>query len=601
MADETAQAVPAILATGLRPDRGLLPIYADHPSNLFTLLGDELLAPCEGVGDEALPRAALRALATVHRQSPRVARIRPERRVVLHLLLPEDLESDLPAVDQTFSGFNDAGGSAAQAGAGRTFGRVIETGSRSEIFGTFLRGIHAQRGRPTLHFHHSQLPHVPWEYLPSGQSYRASRQPTIPGAAPPPWSRQPIVTRQSFDRYLLQVGYVDRLVGAGGPQAAADRALPALPDRAGIRSRGQLPSRPATRLVTRRNFPDLAGVPLMIKAPDQREGRIVDTPARTVDILPTIADHLSTRLPWSHDGRSLVSDSPAGPALLRVDSFDGDVLRSAYARYRADLRLAVERELSLGRRPDLYGHAATDLPAAARGRAEISYDGLDQYASVDPHGASVPTFVSGRLRGDATAGRRLAVVVNGRIRAVTETYRDSGEISFGAMIPVGSLRSGRNEVQVFGIRDGPAGLALVPFTSGDRRLVERDDRTFIQSPSGASIELRPGAVDGFVETMATLAGRATVVQGWAADVERRQPAERVLLFSNGRLLDDEPTSKLRRDLVKLHGRGLRRAGFVLGAGRRRGGELPSLDSLRVVAVIGDRASELEVLDGAQED
>ena len=276
----------------------------------------------------------------------------------------------------------------------------------------------------------------------------------------------------------------------------------------------------------------------------------MDTPARTVDILPTIADHLATRLPWSPDGRSLVAGSPAGSALLRVDSFDGDVLRSGYARYRADLNLAVKREIGLGRRPSLYGRAAGELPSAGRGEAEISYDGLDQFASVDPHGASVPTFVSGRLRGDATAGRRLAVVVNGRIRAVTETYRDSGEISFGAMIPVGSLRSGRNEVQVFGIRDGPAGLALVPFTSGDRRLVERDDRTFIQSPSGASIELRPGAVDGFVETMATLAGRATVVQGWAADVERRQPAERVLLFSNGRLLDDEPTSKLRRDLVK---------------------------------------------------
>ena len=598
VADETAQAVPAIL-TGLRPDHGLLPIYSDHPRNLFTLLGDSYSLHVR----ESVTRLCPERLCEPSRPSTasRLESLASDLSAVsLHLLLPEDLESDLPAVDQTFSEFGDAEGGDAQAGAGRTFGRVIETGSRSEIFGTFLRGIHAGGARPTLHLHHSQLPHVPWEYLPSGQSYRASRQPTIPGAAPPPWSREPIVTRQSFGRYALQVGYVDRLVGQVVDRLRRTglyrRSLVVLTSDHGVSFR---PGQPR-RLVTKRNFADLAGVPLIIKAPDQRRGRIVDTPALTVDILPTIADHLSTRLPWSHPGRSLIADPESAAGRLRIDSFDGDVLRSGYSRYREDLSAAVARELRLGRRTSgLEGRLAADLASAGRDGAEISYDAPDRYLSVDPRAALVPTFVSGRLRGDAAAGRRLAVVVNGRIRAVTETYRSEGEISFGAMIPVRSLRRGRNQVEVFGIREGRAGLALVPFKSGDRRLVERDGRTFIQSPSGESIEVRPGAVGGFVETLATVGGRVVVAQGWAADAERGQPAERLLLFSGGRLLDDEVPSKSRPDLVKAYGPKLRRAGFLLGAGAPRGGELPDLDSLRVVAVLGKRASELDVLDDAK--
>ena len=59
------------------------------------------------------------------------------------------------------------------------------------------------------------------------------------------------------------------------------------------------------RTINRRTFGEIAGVPLFIKAPGQRAGRIVDAPARTIDILPTVADQLGVAMPWEVEGRSL--------------------------------------------------------------------------------------------------------------------------------------------------------------------------------------------------------------------------------------------------------------------------------------------------------
>ncbi len=58
------------------------------------------------------------------------------------------------------------------------------------------------------------------------------------------------------------------------------------------------------RLATHENFPDIASVPMFVKAPGQAEGRVDDSPVRTIDVLPTIADLLELRSGWDFDGRS---------------------------------------------------------------------------------------------------------------------------------------------------------------------------------------------------------------------------------------------------------------------------------------------------------
>ena len=55
-------------------------------------------------------------------------------------------------------------------------------------------------------------------------------------------------------------------------------------------------------------------VPLFIKAPHQSSGIVETTPARTIDVLPTVAEHLGIELPWQHQGQPLTRKSENAPA-----------------------------------------------------------------------------------------------------------------------------------------------------------------------------------------------------------------------------------------------------------------------------------------------
>jgi arylsulfatase A-like enzyme len=56
------------------------------------------------------------------------------------------------------------------------------------------------------------------------------------------------------------------------------------------------------REISEAKFPDIANLPLLVKLPRQRRGRVDERYARTIDVLPTIADALDVQLPFDVDG-----------------------------------------------------------------------------------------------------------------------------------------------------------------------------------------------------------------------------------------------------------------------------------------------------------
>jgi arylsulfatase A-like enzyme len=56
------------------------------------------------------------------------------------------------------------------------------------------------------------------------------------------------------------------------------------------------------RRVTRSTAPAILSVPFFLKLPGQRRGGISERFVRAVDVAPTIAAALGTRLPWRVDG-----------------------------------------------------------------------------------------------------------------------------------------------------------------------------------------------------------------------------------------------------------------------------------------------------------
>ncbi|HKH17863.1 MAG TPA: sulfatase-like hydrolase/transferase [Solirubrobacteraceae bacterium] len=442
--DLTTEAVPAQL-TGEQPQAGSLPTTRDHPRSLFTLFEhSHRLTVIEPITDLCPARLCEDVRPGV---TDRLRSLESDLEVVVqHLLLPEDLRDGLPAIDRVWEGFE----ARSVAGAGELRGGanlkrdVLARLARDDATAGFERAIASLErpgSRPPLLFVHSTLPHGPWRFLPDGREYPIEGV-EYPGLASKGWIGPQWQVDQGFQRHVLQVQYIDRLVGRLLDRLRVrglfdDAVIVVTADHGASFVTGQ-PRRPASRA----NSGAIAPVPLFVKSPGQREGRVDDRSVRTMDVLPTIAKAAGVRLPWKADGipadeRAVDPGAPidvshAGEPALTEPL--GSVLAKRRARERVEARLLRRGVYAIGPRPELLGRR---VDAGSGGRQ----------VTVDHEAAVLPSFVSGRAEGLA-ADAELAVAVNGRVEGTTRVYRDGGHPVYAALVPPSSLRDGTNAVTV---------------------------------------------------------------------------------------------------------------------------------------------------------
>jgi hypothetical protein len=288
-ADQTTRAVPTVLTGQLRGE-GLLPIRADHPGSLFDRLGGQY----EFNVKETITHLCADELCGQTRAAW------PERAARLVGSMASIMRSRLSPGDSS-----DYLGVPAE---------TIER--RPEIFREFVEQIEPGR---TLSLHHSDLPHAPYQYTASGRRYTTETD--LPGLSGEQWTEDPGPVREGLRRYLKQLGLVDKLVGelVGRLKRIGlfDRALVVVTADHGV----SFQAGESRRNVGVKNIGEIAGMPLLIKAPGQRRGRIVDSAATTEDILPTIGSLLGAR--WSAGGRSL--ENASGSARVTVSGENGPV------------------------------------------------------------------------------------------------------------------------------------------------------------------------------------------------------------------------------------------------------------------------------------
>jgi hypothetical protein len=473
---DTTQAVPAIL-TGRNPDPDALPFFSDHPDNLFTLFGGtyrlnvvepitslcpaKLCPPPREKGFIDRERALLSDVSVVY----------------LHVLLPDDLRERLPSVTGTWTNIRGSAVGERQGPEGPVLhskrwlvraNALRDLRFRDGQFRAFVASI-SPSPRPTLNFLHVLLPHHPWRYLPSGREYAAAT--LIPGLAGDVWGFDPVLVEQAYQRHLLQVGFVDRLLGELVARLRKtglyDRSLVVVTADHGVSFR---PSE-HRRHFTEGNIAELGLVPLFVKAPGQREGRTVDRLVRTTDIFPTVASVLGIRLPWRVDGHS--SFLPRSPGLVQAvpSGESGENFSVTPGELEWKLTEALERQVGLfgwghqppglyriGPHPELFGRPAADLPVLADGG--ITSELADQlYYAVSFRSGVSPAHIVGTLEG-VVAGRDVAVAVNGRIAATARTFSFRGSTRFEALAPEQAFRRGSNDVEVYLVLDRGGGIVL---------------------------------------------------------------------------------------------------------------------------------------------
>jgi hypothetical protein len=335
----------------------------------------------------------------------------------------------------------------------------------------FIDSIRAGE-KPHLYFAHALLPHTPYEFLPSGEQYPLGIDGNAGFHSFNLWGDDEWQVTQQQQRELLQVAYVDRLVGQLVDRMKQvgiyDRAALVLVADHGVSFR---PGEEA-RIGTPRNLEGIMPVPFFVKAPGQQEGEIRDEPVQTIDVLPTLAGTLGVRLPWETDGVDALS-TPVRRAKLTVINADGERLtiatRELLDRRRAVLRRqvrlfgegSVEKIFAAGPHRELLG---TRAPAAPAEPAVVRFDqGAGELASHDPDSGLVPARVVGHLtERPGNVPIPLAIALNGRIRATTWTYEARGHTAFSAMLPPAAMRPGRNDIGVFAIEPGGALRPLGP-------------------------------------------------------------------------------------------------------------------------------------------
>jgi Sulfatase len=456
VASNTSHAVPAILSGRYPTAVNDVPTLQYYPVNLFTTLAPHYEIFASFRFQKLCPPRACHDNSASSADTAR-SLLSDLGLVWLHIVLPQTLTATLPPVTDDWAEFG-------RAGARRT--EEIRDG-RDGAFAQFVSAIDGQRAR--VHFIHSMLPHMAFEYVPSGRRYRGPDHETLIYRRSRLFERSGAAFADTLhQRHLAQVGFVDRLLGdlirRLREVGVYDKALVIITADHGASYReGRSRREPQPE----RNLSDILRVPLLMKLPGQRRGEVVDRIVETVDILPTILDVIGAKASLRFDGRSLIDQR------LPERSSRTFIWRNRLnVTVRTVEDLSAQRAASLDRKEHRFGRgdlAGLYAPPGARRflgmsrpvlksapDVRIAIRNRTQFRAVNLARDPLPLYVTGVLDTSRSAPLTVAVIVNGSVAAVTHSYRERGAHMFGTLVPETSLRDGNNTVAALVIDGQPA-------------------------------------------------------------------------------------------------------------------------------------------------
>jgi hypothetical protein len=530
---------------------GSLPIHANVPRNLFTLLAPShevtaletstLLCPEDVCGKQQ--SAAGRGQAVRNFTADLLV-------IYAHLVVPRPYSEKLPSISHAWAGFGAGAqtpGAAAPSGPApddeQMAKRIKEQerwGQRAEEFRGFVDGIEAS-DRPRLYYLHSLLPHSQWVYLPDGKTYIFNRERVAFGIRPDDdpqriyfheWYKDTHAVNQAWQRHLLQVQFVDHLLGELLDKLIAENLFDdALIVLMGDHGASFIPGL-SRRDANERTLSDISAVPLFIKFPGSNATGVDDMHVTLADILPTLVAALGLETDWPFDGYDLASR----PVLedrefVTIHHSNGTPVRYPYATHRAHLQSRARdlnrtfgsggqsRLFNFGPFPELVGTTLESADTGAPAEGQVVLEGASLYLDVELDAGFLPLQIWGRWSGMSQdrLPRQLAIAVNGIIRATTRTYEIPGYHDyFSVLLPENALSSGANRVQVFDIDSAAGRPVLRELAQADQapmRLLTAEQGARLVLSDGSEYPLQQQPWPGEVETVIDQAGALAYLQG----------------------------------------------------------------------------------------
>jgi hypothetical protein len=498
----TTDAVPAML-TGKWPTSGVGPVLSNHKNNLFTLMNGHLamdghevataLCPrkvCSKVsvsGSKEIAEANSNAVTTTlvedsesssGRRTALGTFLRDAMVVVGHKMLPAELRTKLPPIDEGWGGFGAVDNMEEENTTQDTVPRTLTTENLEQANSTSVRqwqqggpmsqlpvveGVikrATQADRPTLHFAHVLLPHRPWMLTPD---MRYSR------ALPTDKRSNEILdrVRDEYQAHLLQYAAVDTVIGDMVTDLKKsenwDRTMIIVTADHGITF---VPGESKRKTVNAANvgtLEDLYRVPLFIKYPGQQAAAQDDCTASSVDILATVVAATGIDAGWKTDGADLLRSCPqresrsviwADGSAEMSTGFSAAIARAKYYDSWVDANGDVADITRGGISGDLVG---TRMIANASSETQVRWS-IDRPDDLQRIGMGRLSFAPAQIQGRLTASRNFStdeeglLVIDGVVVGLISELSglQSGEsTSFRTTLLSSALLSGKHTVEMW--------------------------------------------------------------------------------------------------------------------------------------------------------
>lgn len=401
----TVDAVPAIL-TGRFPSQDALDLtFENQPENLFTFLRSDyqynvveavtrlcpkLLCPRSGPGLYVSTMTLLLDLAAIY----------------AHRVAPLNWTTILPDVASNWSGFV----AARHLILPQHWLKKSGDEPTSDWPGRFRQFIDSiQPGsKSTFNFMHIIFPHGPYGYLPDGKNYGRV---WMRGADKQRWDDVEWAIVSGKQRHYLQVQYADRLLNEmldhlQQNSMLEDSLLVVVADHGINFARNE-----KRRSLTDLNTAAILRVPLFIKSPGQTEGRRIDGPVSTIDIVPTLMSVLGfASAQLETDGVVLGPESPAihrkrfiisrsETELKELDESNLDI-SALVAASISQLNLASPQGAlwEIGPYDKFRGQSIRGVCERVSKKTRVSFDAFRAIENASKE-QIVPAFVSGKFTG----------------------------------------------------------------------------------------------------------------------------------------------------------------------------------------------------------
>lgn len=537
----THRAAPALL-TGRHVDEGTLPVYQHFQQNLFTMLGSSHQIQAVETITRLCPQRICKADKPDAEESASGDMYRDAGVVLLHSVLAKSIAAQhLPSIAGRWGGFNpDETSDETHEGEGGFFDLQSNKGNQFKGFVSTLKTL----GAGELSYFHLALPHSPWFYLPDGSFYNGSE---IPGRATTQyaWKDNLFLVEQGMLRYLLQVEYVDFLLGSlldnlEQNERFNETLLVVVADH-GV----AFAANENFRSTAAATLSDVALVPLFIKYPGQTTPRRETKPVQTVDIFPTIMDVMGLPLSEPVDGQSLLSKSwrPAVRSLLETElgNIDFEQLLSTAtpgATFRGRLvdGHSVLNYMAQGAGQRHFGAHISELAIAGNSGASVELDYPNWYANVSLESGFLPSRLTATVAGAVTP-QDFLITVNDVVAGSGISIAGGEKLSI--LIDPRMLEQGANQIGALLVTDDAKILRV-----GIKNRLNRYDLSFDESGvlQGVSLQERHWVSDSdsSIRFQAEESKGSVVasVVGWAYESVSRQSAEAILLLKEDAVFTD---------------------------------------------------------------